>query len=85
MSNPLINKLRFGHTKWFGGNRQLIKDDDPDWTCQACATRHPREMPCFFFEVFEEEFIKLCVKCHNITKRENIVEFELLVQKVRRG
>lgn len=83
MSTQLINKLRFGWSKWQGANRQLIKYNDDEWTCQVCASRHPSEIPCFMFEAFEEEYIKICSKCQKIKTEENIIGYIILIKRVR--
>ena len=82
-TKDLINRQKFGWSKWGGARREFIKDVDNDWTCQACATRHPIEVPCYMTELFDEEFAKICSKCHRIKLQEHIVEFDLLIQKVR--
>lgn len=79
----LINRNHFGFTKWGGAKRQFLQDDQDDWTCQACATRYAIEVPSFMTEIFDEEFAKICSKCQNVKVTEHIIEFDILIQKVR--
>jgi len=78
-----IRRAHFGWSKWGGANREFIKEESDEWTCQACAARHTLDVPSFNMEIFEEEFAKICSKCQNIKATEEIIEFDILIQKVR--
>lgn len=78
-----INKLRFGWPKFGGARREFVKEEQDDWTCQACATRYSISVPCYMTEIFDEEFAKICAKCQNKKTTEHIIEFDILIQKVR--
>lgn len=83
MSNPIINRLKFGWTKFGGARDQLHKETADEWTCQTCASHHPAEVPCFMMEMFEDEFIKICSKCQMVRKKDNIADVIILIQRVR--
>ena len=83
MSSNIINKLKYGWSLYGGPRREFVKEDQEDWTCQACARRYSMAVPYFMTEIFDEEFAKICSKCQNLKVTEHIIEFDILIQKVR--
>lgn len=83
MANAVLNRAKFGWNKWFGANSELLKNDDPYWTCQACAKERPADIPCFMYEIFQEEYIKICTFCYKIQHDEHILDVNVLIARVR--
>lgn len=85
-NDPLYGLKSGSWSKWGGSMGGLVKEELPEWTCQACGKRQPKGLPAFMFQFVPREFIRICSRCHNVSKERNITvfyELKVIVAKKR--
>ena len=83
----LINKAKYGWSKWGSNNNGLVDEEiTEEWNCQACGEMQTDELPPFMYEVSDREYIRICSVCQNKTIIDHIepLHFDLLIIRVRK-
>jgi len=64
-NDPLRGKKTGKWTKYGGAIYGLVKEKIIDeWYCQICGKSIPAELPPFNYELFPDEFIRICNICY---------------------
>ncbi len=65
--DPLRGKKTGKWTKYGGAISGLRKEKiDDHWYCQICSEEIPAEIKPFLFEMFPDDFIRICPSCTHV-------------------
>jgi len=88
--DPLRGKKTGKWTKYGGAIYGLVKEEIQDtWFCQICSDEVPKELPPFNYELYPDEFIRICNVCKQKTdlvkqmERSNVIVCHRVI-KIRR-
>jgi hypothetical protein len=80
-SDPLYGKKSGKWTKYGGSIGGLVKEAIQDvWYCQTCGREMPKEISPFLFEVFTDDFLRICGICQNTASKRKIVEVHRIIK-----
>lgn len=69
--NDPFKGIKTGGWTKYGGERYGLKKEaiEDTWFCQACGMELPKELPPFLFEIYPQEYIRVCNICENLINR----------------
>lgn len=88
--DPLRGKKTGGWSKYGNARYGLVREDlGEEWSCQACGNTIPRELKPFLYEIYKDEYIRMCNKClyesKKISNEQNFTVYRRVIKIVRKG
>lgn len=71
----VMTRLMYGRSKYGGNRPNMTIAESPDWTCQACGLSQTKSIPFYMFEIFKDEFIKICPSCKHTALKKRVVKY----------
>lgn len=78
-----ISRLKYGWSKWGGGNHGLVKEELDTWYCQSCAEEQKKGLPSYMIESATREFMRVCAKCKHRMVENNLRSYWKLLGLLR--
>lgn len=79
----IINKMKYGWSKYGGPSKGLVKKQLDYWSCQSCGDQLTIGLPVFMFPFDGKDFLRICSDCQNIALVYDISVFASLSFLVR--
>ena len=84
-AKKIVDRMVNGWTKWGGGNRGILKDNNPTWACQSCGVEQMHEYPTFIVDFPDVPVMRICAHCKNKMVVERIDEYFELIKHTRKN
>lgn len=83
--DPLRGKKSGKWSKYGQPKYGLVKEAiDGEWCCQACGKTIPATLKPFLYEIFEDEYIRVCNVCMYMSAKISKEQSFLIIRRVIR-